>query len=746
MQVTFYAKSSPIETIQEHTKQLIDRYEKFKARYADRLVIIHDRDWELLRLAVQYHDIGKYDLMFQNKIRSFLKLESLEVSCLKETRHNYVSVMGIPVQQLGLDKDEERILLQAVGYHHERVKLLNNDELLKVRDVYVSNVMPLQDTILNELNLQIECNPLISKLNVLLPEKRITADESQLFQRYVMIKGLLHRLDHAASAHVDIELAIDMNIDKFVNEFISRKYNGHKRELQLFAEQHRNNHVVIVGQTGMGKTEAGLLWLGDEKGFYTLPLRVSLNAMYKRIVDPHKIAFSQITDDGEGATGLLHSTSIDVLEDSYEGKDEVLEKVYAQSRQFSNKLIITTIDQILKFPFYYLGFEKEFATLAGNKIIIDELQAYDPRIAALIVRSLIMIDEIGGSFMIMTATLPDIYYKTLLRKLQFSNREVVTGTFIHDNLLRHHVELRSVSILDEGELAEIVHSGKQKKVLVICNTIKRAKAVYRELVEDSEVSVKLLHAKFIRRDRERWERKLLEFAEKDVTGIWVTTQLVEASLDIDFDILYSEMSPLDSQFQRYGRINRKGTKSVEEVNIIIYKHDASGIGKQSVYHPEIYERSRSLLSSELMKPSILLESTKNKLISELYNEEALKGTEYKRRFDETLKELENWIMYETKKNEAQELLRNINEVQAIPSCFKGSKKIEGALNQWKQAKNQRERRKARSIIEQYTVGVNKYAAKNQISPFPLIKDLYYVQADYDRYQGIDIHTYPPEFY
>lgn len=59
------------------------------------------------------------------------------------------------------------------------------------------------------------------------------------------------------------------------------EWNG----LQNFMKNNRDKNIVTVAQTGHGKTEAGLLWIGDSKGFFTLPLRVAINSIYDRIRD-----------------------------------------------------------------------------------------------------------------------------------------------------------------------------------------------------------------------------------------------------------------------------------------------------------------------------------------------------------------------------------------------------------------------------------------------------------------------------
>ena len=63
--------------------------------------------------------------------------------------------------------------------------------------------------------------------------------------------------------------------------------------------------------------------------------------------------------------------------------------------------------------------------------------------------------------------------------------------------------------------------------------------------------------------RAKLEKEIKEFSNnKEKSGVWITTQLVEASLDIDFDYLYTEMSTLDSLFQRLGRCYRKRKNSL----------------------------------------------------------------------------------------------------------------------------------------------------------------------------------------
>ena len=166
-----------------------------------------------------------------------------------------------------------------------------------------------------------------------------------------------------------------------------------------------------------------------------------------------------------------------------------------------------------------------------------------------------MIDKLNGKFMIMTATLPRIYKE----KLQEMGIKFEYNEFIKDTK-RHRFKITDTSM--EEDIEEIKEKSENKKVLIIVNTINKAIELYKKLKENGVEKINLLHSRFEQEDRNQKERNIKEFSkQQDETGIWITTQIVEASLDIDFDILYTEMSTLDSLFQRFGRCYRSRRNS-----------------------------------------------------------------------------------------------------------------------------------------------------------------------------------------
>ncbi len=131
-------------------------------------------------------------------------------------------------------------------------------------------------------------------------------------------------------------------------------------------------------------------------------------------------------------------------------------------------------------------------------------------------------------------------------------------------MLRHRVNLidddiqgwinQNYEILEEYLL-------KGWRVLIICNTVKKAQDIYASLRSKFDVNSALVHSRFALIDRERIESKI-----KDVQ-LLVDTQAIEVSLDIDFDIMFTEIAPADRLFQRFGRVNRKGRRQLSDVFI-----------------------------------------------------------------------------------------------------------------------------------------------------------------------------------
>ena len=115
---------------------------------------------------------------------------------------------------------------------------------------------------------------------------------------------------------------------------------------------------------------------------------------------------------------------------------------------------------------------------------------------------------------------------------------------------------------DETGIQSILDASGEGSVLVCCNTVRRAQRVYEKLKESHpELQVELLHGRFNSVDRLEKEKRLLDQMSTKCRpnargNVLVATQVVEVSLDVDFDTIFTEPAPLDALLQRFGRINR----------------------------------------------------------------------------------------------------------------------------------------------------------------------------------------------
>lgn len=721
----FLAKSNPKETIIEHTDNLIENYFLLRKIYPDLEI-----NWDILYLACLYHDLGKINKKFQDKLCRIKTYNN-------EIPHGILSLSFINTKKLkeeGYSKEEIKILAHSIAYHHDRNLDYSKDELNIEIEMLKEEIKNFNYDKLDEINIKKISTNYFNK-------KRIYEENGKSFIDYILIKGLLNRIDYAASAYIKVEnkndfLLEDMEKNLLVN-FRKNNPNANWNELQQYMIENRKENLVITAQTGMGKTEAGLLWIGNNKGFFTLPLKTAINAMYERITE--KI----VIDNYEEKVGLLHS---DIKREYLNIIDNInFEEYYEKTRQLSLPLTICTIDQLFDFVFRYRGFEPKLATLSYSKIVIDEVQMYSPDLIAYLVIGLSYISNIGGKFAVLTATLPPLFVD-LLKKEEIEFKE---KTFTN-NKIRH-----SVKILEDGINSKFIKENfKENKILVICNTVKKAQEIFFELQDDENLKnqVKLFHSGFIKKDRKEKEKEIIKFGNINniSSGIWVTTQVVEASLDIDFDILITELSDLNGLFQRMGRCYRNRDWNEKGYNCYVFnggKNNASGIGK--VIDKEIFLLSKTALKNIDGKIS---ETKKNNLINELYTTYKLKETDYYKKIVTNMKYVKLIESYEKSSSEVKKIFRNINSRNVIPkevykeNIEKISNNIE-IINK-KYIKNmkiedrnklKKEKIKAKLSIEDLTVPViDNRIGKNQLE-IKKINKYYNIEifdCDYDENIGI----------
>lgn len=761
----YYAK--PDKTLAQHNEELHIQ----KKKLIDLGYIDDDKIIELLEYSIEFHDIGKINPEFQVRVKENKKFDTT-----KEVAHNILSIHFIDKKDYD-DKNDYESIAYAVFYHH---RFGNGDNDSIRADENTKKIIENLLSKLEEKGIKV-----IKKISPSLKLPDLHTD------RNLKLLGLLMKCDHSASGGYEIEYPnnfLEDALNNLLSEFKEKDKSADWNNMQKFCKENSDKNIIAIADTGMGKTEGGFLWGGNNKIFFVLPLRTAINAMYKR--------FDEVIIKGENKeerVGLLHSNSLEyylnnkkelVIDDKDEKEMDILE-YNKRGKHLSLPITICTPDQIFNFILKYKGYESKLATLSYSKIILDEMQMYDASLLAAVIFGITKIIEMGGKIAIVTATFPPIIEYFLNKYLMKGNKNVIKDLdkpeeiveepifikkkFTNNEKIRHNIVL----IDDEIRIEQILwqfkknrkENKKSNKILVICNTIKKAQEIYLKLKEEDELKdkISMLHSNFIREDRENKEKEILDFGktEFDGEGIWISTSLVEASLDIDFDYLFTELQDLNSLFQRFGRCNRKGKKSVDEANCFIYlkiedKYLKEKGSKYGFIDKDIYENSKKGLENyckviskdeienseeynELFKnySKQINEGDKIKLIEENLSFENLKESNFVDEFKDAYKKYQNIL--DSDKNAQDDLkLRDIQSVTVIPYNIY-EKNEENIKELVKRIENKNlgleERQQAKTELLKKTLSIQYY----QLSKY--ISEILKGKADANKYKSESINKF-----
>lgn len=728
----FLAKSNPRETIQEHTDNLIKNYEILKSIYPNLEI-----DWDILYLACLYHDLGKINDKFQQRLRTGKKNKG-------EIPHNLLSLAFInfnELEDMGYDENDIKILFHSIVYHHERDLDFSDEE---IEDEIELLKDPFEQMEYSKIKTKF-LNNIIEDQFYIINDRFYEKNGVREFFQYIMIKGLLNRIDYAASAHIEIENKNDFlsrSLQNLLKNWKKRDNDADWNHLQHYMIKNQDKSNIVIAQTGMGKTEAGLLWIGDNKGFFTLPLKTAINSIYKRITT------EIIPDDFKNKVGLLHSDTLSEYL-NIETEDIDFDEYYSKTKQLSLPLTICTLDQIFDFVYRYRGFESKLATLSYSKVVIDEIQMYSPDLLSYLIIGIRYMTEVGGKFSILTATLPRI----IIDLLQEENIDFIMPDkpFIDSTYNRHSLKTIEESI----NVDYILNHYNKNKVLVICNTVKKAQEIYKDLKDKKVENINLLHSGFIKKDRRFKEEQIINMGKKesDEYGIWVSTQIVEASLDIDFDILITELSDINGLFQRMGRCYRKRELLDKKHNCHVFiggeKDRCSGIG--NVIDKCIFDLSKNAIKDI---GGILTEQEKIDIVDSVYTTENLKDTEYYKLLKNNINYVRGIDDHEKSKLEVQKIFRNIDSRTVIPFeiyCKNKdiinnyleiiSRKYDKGLGDEERKKIRYEKITARNALMDLTLSVRSYALEGNIFENLKLNDYEYIpilNCNYSEEIGVEL--------
>lgn len=389
--------------------------------------------------------------------------------------------------------------------------------------------------------------------------------------------------------------------DEDINNFRTKIFLEAEKNL----EKNKDSNIFFLeAPTGSGKSNTALnlslklLSENRRKIFYVYPFNTlveqNMNTL-KNIFGNNEEAIKNITVVNS-ITALTNKDSMDIPIEEY---SDIL-----MDRQFLNyPFIVTTHVGIFN---TLIGNTKEdcmpFYQLTNSVIVFDEIQAYKNTIWTEIIKILNSYAKLLNiKIIIMSATLPNLSYlldeeeKNNISKL-IENRDEYFNNIIFKNRVKVNYDLLSEQKIEYEELLQhiIENSLNSQKILIEFISKNDAKKFYELCENNEDLNIKYEILLLTGEDNKARRNSIIKkINSKDKRVILISTQLIEAGVDIDVDVGYKNISGLDNEEQFLGRINRSCKKSGKAY--FFYLTDAKKVYKNSV----IIENKLNLFSDEM---------------------------------------------------------------------------------------------------------------------------------------------------
>ncbi|QGT99547.1 CRISPR-associated helicase Cas3 [Candidatus Syntrophocurvum alkaliphilum] len=471
-----------------------------------------------------------------------------------------------------------------------------------------------------------------------------------------------------------------MNSDLYQERFGFVSTGLQKTVIKATGDINTPGILVLEAPMGVGKTEAALACAEvfaektNRQGvFFALPTQATSDGIFPRL----KSWISYLDREAGYTISLAHGKaqfneeyqSLKIFEGStninYDEEGGVLvhEWFEGQKKSMLADFVVGTIDQLLLASLKQKHLMLRHLGLANKVVVIDECHAYDAYMGQYLNRALNWLGAYGVPVIVLSATLPaekrqsviDAYLNednlpkqsndplagnksffkeppSWAQSRGYPLMSYTDGVQVRQEILPTDGSTRNVKL---GFLAEETLLEKLEELLsdggcvgILVNTVKRAQVLAEELrIRFGEENVKLLHSRFLAPDRAEKERVLMQELGKPGTGnkrpalrIVVGTQILEQSLDIDFDLMITDLCPIDLLLQRIGRLHRHiraRPSKLKKAQCFIMGVDGENFESTTeiIYGKYLLMRTKALLPQELTLPNDIPE-----LVQDVYDE------------------------------------------------------------------------------------------------------------------------------
>ncbi len=309
--------------------------------------------------------------------------------------------------------------------------------------------------------------------------------------------------------------------------------------------------------TGGGKTLSGLRYALTHAKIYKKNRVFYVAPLLSILEQNSKIIKNAIANDEDV---LLHYSNI--VEE--EGSEE-LDKRELLQESWSSKIVITTLVQMLQTLFSgRMSSIRRFNSLVSSVIIFDEIQSLPMKMYSMFNLTVNFLSNFCNTTVILcSATLPS--FESAKYRMNISPKSIITKELISETkpifkrteIIKWDKNLR----LEEVPDVVLAQMNKSNNVLVVCNTKREASYLFNKLREKTSINLFHLSAGMCPRHRRKMLSTLFEALKKDERLICVSTQVIEAGIDISFSCVFRFAAGIDSVVQSAGRCNRNGKKS-----------------------------------------------------------------------------------------------------------------------------------------------------------------------------------------
>ncbi len=447
-----------------------------------------------------------------------------------------------------------------------------------------------------------------------------------------------------------------MDGDFFETRFAFRRNAVQAATIQVVSDAISPGMLILEAPMGIGKTEAALAvaeilaYKTNRDGvFFALPTQVTSDGLF-----PRMLQWIDQLGDGSHTIELIHGKAqfndtfqalhqLDGSEDGiWDEDDEGQSDFWAASvsgwftgrkRSILADFAVGTIDQLLQAALVQKHLMLRHVGLANKVVIIDECHAFDAYMNKYLERTLLWLGAYNVPVVMLSATLPSQKRDAMLNAYNHAKQQSLYKSTVSGYPL--------ITCTDEGKIAQFsVRSDSETKriyvhpiaegfiadllekllvdggcVGVVVNTVRRAQSIAGMLRERFGDRVRLIHSRLISSDRLTRERGLIHElgnigpnTQRPELRIVVGTQILEQSLDIDVDVLITDLCPMDLLLQRIGRLHRhtrvRPTATVEACCYVMGADcEKFESGSSAIYGDYLLMRTSVLLPEFISIPS-----------------------------------------------------------------------------------------------------------------------------------------------